>query len=137
MNIFIAYYFKDGAFNTTKNVGKICSSVEEFEKDTLWILWFCYNKIIFLCLKTFFLFPIFETLMTRETDLSPKPKIILVLSYFLKNWNYNVLKGYLLFYKMHLKWVNIKKKTAFGNHVTFVNLFVRPRKRICKNNYPS
>lgn len=22
MNIFIAYYFKDGAFNTTKNVGK-------------------------------------------------------------------------------------------------------------------
>ena len=31
MNIFIAYYFKDGAFNTTKNVGKNCSSVEEFE----------------------------------------------------------------------------------------------------------
>ena len=25
--------------------------------------------------------------------------------YFLKNWNYSVLKGYLLFYKMHFKWV--------------------------------
>ena len=34
-----------------------------------------------------------------------KPLINLVLSYFLKNWNYSVLKGYLLFYKMYLKWV--------------------------------
>ena len=36
MTIFIAYSFKKGAFNVIKNVGKNCSSIEDFQKDTLW-----------------------------------------------------------------------------------------------------
>ena len=35
MNIFIAYYFKDGALILPKTLAKNCSSVEKFEKDTL------------------------------------------------------------------------------------------------------
>ena len=32
MNIFIAYYFKDGAFNTTKNVGKNFHQLKNLKK---------------------------------------------------------------------------------------------------------
>ena len=36
MTIFVAYTFKDRAFNVIKKVAKNCSSIEDFEKDTLW-----------------------------------------------------------------------------------------------------
>ena len=57
--ICLVYGFIEEAFNTIKNFGKNCSSINDFEKDTLCnTVFYLLQNHIFVSLKTFFFLPL-------------------------------------------------------------------------------